>query len=287
MNTLYKTNYFTPLRYPGGKSRFSPFIKRIYNRFDLINGDYAEVYAGGAGVALDLLISGFCKNIHINDADPAIYYFWHTLVNDTQELINLIQRTPITVEEWEKQKYILENPKKFSELEQGFSTFFLNRTNHSGILKGGMIGGKKQKGNYKLDARFNKKNLIKRIEVITNHIDHIYVYNLDAIDFLRKMDAFLDRKSLIYLDPPYYVKGQGLYRNFYNHSDHVDIMNLLSQLQKNWIVSYDNCDEITDIYKNFTTQEYNLNYSANLKKKGSEIVIFCNNLKSGRDIKII
>lgn len=244
-----------------------------------LSGDYLEPYAGGAGVALDLLFNGYCKNIHINDFDVAIFNFWHSASRDTENFLKKLNDTPVTIEEWYKQKHILATPENHSLLEHGFSAFFLNRTNRSGILKGGVIGGKKQDGQYKLDARFTKENLVKRIEKIGQYQDRIKVYNLDALALLKQVDEFLPQGSLIYLDPPYYVKGQGLYRNFYNHDDHVEIRRALDSVQSKWIVSYDNCPEIKEIYTGYHQEDYELNYSAYYKTKGSEVMIYCDSIK--------
>ena len=270
--------YYTPLRYPGGKGKFAPFVKDLMETNNL-SGDYLEPYAGGAGVALDLLYSGYCKNIHINDLDLAVFNFWHSITARTDDFLKLIIDTNINIEEWHKQKNILTKPEDHDQLEHGFAAFFLNRTNRSGILKGGVIGGKNQNGNYKLDARFNKENLSKRIEKVGRHADQINVYNLDALDLLSLVDTLLPRDSLIYLDPPYYVKGQGLYRNFYKHEDHEQIRNALDHVQTKWIVSYDNCPEIKDIYCGYHQEDYALNYSAYYKMKGSEVMIYCDSIK--------
>lgn len=267
----------TPLRYPGGKAKFSPFVRNLIEKNNLY-GDYLEPYAGGAGVALDLLFNGFCKNIHINDVDPAIFSFWKSITDNTEEFLKKLHDTPVTIDEWHKQKLILNNPEYITELEYGFATFFLNRTNRSGILKAGVIGGKNQSGQYKLDARFNKKDLANRIKVIGGFSSNIHVYNLDALKLLQQADEFLPQNSLIYLDPPYYVKGQGLYRNFYKHDDHVRIQKVLTNVQTPWIVSYDNCPEIKEIYATHRQDEYFLNYSASQKVKGSEVMIYCDSL---------
>lgn len=271
--------FSTPLRYPGGKAKFAPFVKDLMEVNNL-SGDYLEPFAGGAGVALDLLYNGYCKNIHINDFDLAVYNFWKSVATNTEEFLRILYQTPVTMEEWHKQKTILDNPMNYSDIEHGFAAFFLNRTNRSGILKGGVIGGKNQDGHYKLDARFNKENLSKRIEKIGDFSNRIKVYNLDALDLLNKVDIMLPQDSLIYLDPPYYVKGQGLYRNFYIHEDHVQIRKALDRVRTKWIVSYDNCDEIKDIYAGYRQEDYELNYSAYYKMKGSEVMIYCDNLKT-------
>lgn len=265
--------FHTPLRYPGGKGKFAPFVKDLMEVNNL-SGDYLEPYAGGAGVALDLLFSGYCKNIHINDFDIAIYNFWKSITENTECFLKLLCDTEVSIEEWYKQKEILANPANHTQLEHGFATFFLNRTNRSGILKGGVIGGKNQIGTYKLDARYNKSDLSKRIEKIGKYAEKIKVYNFDALELLGKVDELLPVDSLIYLDPPYYVKGQGLYRNFYVHDDHVKIRIALDKINSKWIVSYDNCHEIKEIYTGYHQEDYELNYSAYYKTKGSEVMIY-------------
>lgn len=272
------TIYHTPLRYPGGKGKFAPFVKDLMEANNL-DGDYLEPYAGGAGVAIDLLFSNYCKNIHINDVDKAIFNFWISVARNTESFLRKLKDTPVTIEEWHKQKRILSMPDDYTQLEHGFATFFLNRTNRSGILKGGVIGGKNQSGSYKLDVRFNKEDLAKRIEKIGLFSNRIHIYNSDALALLNNVDDSLPQNSLIYLDPPYYVKGQGLYRNFYAHDDHVQIRKMLDTVQTNWIVSYDNCDEIKEIYKGYTQTDYSLNYSAYYKVRGSEVMIYCKSLK--------
>lgn len=272
-------NFITPLRYPGGKGKFAPFVKDLMKE-NRLSGDYLEPYAGGSGVALDLLFNGHCQNIHINDLDIAIYNFWVSVTTQTELFLKLINDTQVTIDEWHIQKEILSRPETHSQLEHGFATFFLNRTNRSGILKGGVIGGKEQKGDYKLDARYNKEALSKRINKIGEFSNRIKVYNRDALELLSQVDSLLPPDSLIYLDPPYYVKGQGLYRNFYIHDDHVLIRNALDNVKSKWIVSYDNCTEIKEIYSGYRQEDYELNYSAYYKTKGSEVMIYCNSLET-------
>lgn len=273
MNKLY-----TPLRYPGGKAKFAPFVKTIMQVNNLVGGHYLEPYAGGAGVAFDLLFNDFASHIHINDFDPAVYDFWEVTLRHTDEILRRVFDTNITMENWYIQKNIFDNPADFNQIDRGFATFFLNRTNRSGILKGGVIGGKEQSGVWKLDERFNKAELLKRIEKIGIHSDKVHVYNEDAIHLLNRINDVLPVNSFIYLDPPYYVKGKGLYRNFYKHEDHIAIKDALKSLNFRWLVSYDNAEEIKDIYNEYRQVMYSLKYSAQKKKEGSEVMIFSDNL---------
>lgn len=267
-------NLYTPLRYPGGKGKFSFYIKEIFEENFLLDGHYMEPYAGGAGVALDLLINEYVATIHINDADPAIYSFWKSAVSQTEELCRKITDTPVTMDNWHTTREILKSPLNHSILEVGFAAFFQNRTNRSGILNAGVIGGKAQSGKWKLTERFNKEALIKRIQRIGAYKDRIKVYNLDALELLDKSYSILPEKSLIYLDPPYYVKGAGLYRNFYSHDDHVEIATRMRSISRPWIISYDNVEEIKTMYNQFRQDEYFLSYTAQTKKTGSEVMIY-------------
>jgi len=266
--------FSTPLRYPGGKGKFSHFIKGIFEENSLLDGHYAEPYAGGAGVALELLFHEYASQIHINDLDYAVYSFWQSAVHDTENLCRLVLDTPITMEQWHRQKHVLGNIENHSMLEVALATFFLNRTNRSGILKAGVIGGKDQSGKWKLDVRFNKEDLVRRIELIGRFKDRINVYNLDALNFINDVIPKLPKKSLTYLDPPYYVKGSGLYRNFYSHDDHVKIEKAMSGVEHPWIVSYDDTPEIRKIYSQYRQDSYFLSYTAQEKKKGSEVMIY-------------
>lgn len=275
------TKSYTPLRYPGGKQCLAPYMKQLIKINDVSDGFYAEPYAGGAGLALELLLSESIYSLYINDADFNIFAFWNSVLNEKKELIKKIQETPVTIEEWEHQKSILRDKSNENTLEKGFATFFLNRTNRSGILKAGPIGGKNQTGNYKIDARFNKESLISRIELISEYASRIHLYNLDALDFLKEIKPMAEQqKSLIYLDPPYYVHGQELYLNAYSHEDHVALEKYLSTeyADLKWIISYDASPKIKQIYSDYRYNEYLLNYSVKNAKKGTEYMFFSDSM---------
>ena len=271
--------YVTPLRYPGGKLKIAPFIKSLISSNNLFDGHYFEPYAGGAGVAFSVLFDEFMSSIHINDINRSIYAFWHSVLHATDELCALIKKTKVDMETWHYQKQIQRESEKHSTISLGFSTFFLNRTNRSGIIMGGVIGGKNQTGKWKIDARFNKPALINRIKKIAEYKPRIQIANMDAIDFLKKELQHLPQKTLIYLDPPYYHKAERLYENHYAHNDHVSICDFLKTIPHPWIVTYDNKPEIQEIYSGFRMRTYNLNYSAQSKCKGSEVMIFSDNIE--------
>lgn len=277
---MYSNKLYSPLRYPGGKAPFAPFIAKVMEKNGLIGGHYLEPYAGGAGVALELLIEGQASHIHINDADPAIYAFWISVTKHSDELLALLESTSITIEEWFRWRLVLREESKASLVEKGFATLFLNRTNRSGILKAGVIGGKNQNGDYKLDARFKKDVVAARIEAIAKHARNISVYCEDSLQLLNRCAEFLPMQSLIYLDPPYYVKGKGLYRNYYEHNDHVAIAKKLQQksFKWPWVVSYDNVEEICAMYQMSQSLSYGLNYTAQRRYVGNEVMFFSRNV---------
>lgn len=278
---MYSNRLYTPLRYPGGKAIFAPFITEIIKKNNLTGGHYLELYAGGAGVALDLLFSEVVSHVHINDIDPAIYKFWHAVVNDTDDILRLLFDTPINMEQWFYWRDVMNGRVECNDTEVGFATLFMNRTNRSGILKGGVIGGKCQDGKYKIGERFNKNKIADRIKKIALHRKGISVHSMDALSLLKKAKKILPQKSLIYLDPPYYVKGKGLYRNYYTHEDHMKISRtLLSRsFTHNWVLTYDPSPEIFEMYKSCKKRIYNLNYTAHRKCVGEEVVFFCDKIK--------
>lgn len=265
----------TPLRYPGGKQRLSPFIAEIIISNDIIDGHYVEPYAGGAGVAIELLLTRKVSNIHLNDSDFGIYSFWHSVINRPDELCKMIATASMTVDEWRYRKSIVKKCDKRKKLELGFSIFFLNRCNRSGILNAGVIGGLDQKGNYKMDARFSRNDLIRRIEVITKFNNNIHLTNLDAEQYIKNYLPNLPKNSLVYLDPPYYEKGGDLYLNAYKKGDHERISNVIQQeIDHKWVLSYDGVPDIINLYKNRRHFLYDLQYNAEKVYKGKEIFIF-------------
>ena len=240
----------------------------------LSGGIYIEPYAGGAGAALHLLLQGYVKKIIINDIDPAIYAFWYTILYDTDTFLKKLKNVRITLRTRERMLKVYENPDEHSITDYGFSAFFLNRTSKSGILEGGVIGGKSQSGKWKIDARFNKAELAKRIERIAGFRNRIEIHQEDATSFIKSIARDLPERSLIYLDPPYYHKGGDLYRNHYAHSDHKNVSNLLSNANFNWILTYDDCPEIERLYSWTERTRFSIYYSANDKgrRKDSELL---------------
>lgn len=271
--------FFSPLRYPGGKGRLGPWLAALIDTNNLNGGCYVEPYAGGAGAALYLLLRGHVGRIIINDADPVVYAFWRSIVQEPDALIEKIRSQPPTMSTRKFAKDVLTRPSEHSRVEVAFSTFFLNRTSRSGILNGGVIGGKAQTGTYRLDARYNQDDLVKRIRAISAKHDRITVSGVDALDLITKASVAIPEKSLIYLDPPYYVKGSQLYRNFYEHSDHVAIAEAVKKLAYPVLVTYDDMPQIRKLYRGFKSSHFSLQYSTHIARPMVDEVLFYANLK--------
>lgn len=269
---------YSPLRYPGGKGKLAPFMGLMINKMNIKNGTYIEPFAGGAGVALMLLMEGYVDDIVINDYDKAIYSVWRAIISEPENLVDRILDTPINIDEWKKQKEIyVEQNKKYS-LDLAFATFFLNRTNRSGILKGGPIGGFEQTGNYGIDARYNAEKLVERIRAVAKYKKHIKVYNKEIVSFIESVLPNYGQNSMTYFDPPYFNKEPELYKNFFDKEDHAKIAQLiLNGVPGNWIITYDDTPEIIELYKQQCIRRYDLNYSAANTGKSSEVIVFNDN----------
>lgn len=252
----------------------------------LAHGHYAEPYAGGCGLALSLLYGGFVSDIHINDIDPAVWSFWHCVLTDTDALIDLVERTPITIDEWRRQRAINKSGDLSDPLALGFSAFFLNRTNRSGVIgSGGVIGGLSQTGNYLMDCRFNREDLARRIRRVSRYVDHIHLTRLDALEFLDHCAAGLPAKSLLFVDPPYFKKGPELYTNFYKPADHASLAEKVLEVGLPWVVTYDDVDDIRRLYRDRRQYAFGINYSLNEKRVGAELLIVSKGLKAPEQVK--
>ena len=267
---------YSPLRYPGGKTKFYDYVRELLRCNNMLGETYMEPFAGGAGLALKLLLNNDVKRIIINDYDTAIYSFWHSILYETDAFCELINTTPVTTEEWKKQREIYMNHNGDISLDVGFSTFFLNRTNVSGVIKGGIIGGQEQQGVYKIDARYNGQNLIRNI---AEKRDQIVLLNQDAKELLQPQQLRRYYKTFINLDPPYVKKGAQLYKNAFTEADHRELSELISNCNRKWIVTYDICPFVADLYRDFRSSYLDVTYSVRMSKKAQEYIFFSDNLE--------
>jgi DNA adenine methylase len=270
---------YTPLRYPGGKSKLAPFLKKVIVENGLSDCVYVEAYAGGAGIALELLFQEFVSRIHINDASLPMFSFWKSVIRKPEQLCRMIVDTPVTLDNWNRCKQVFHHATEHDYLTLGFATFFLNRTNRSGILNGGVIGGRLQTGKWKIDARYNARELARRVSEIAKFSAKISLSGEDAYDFISSGIREWNERTLIYCDPPYYVKGRDLYYDYYQPEDHEEISSLMTSVtRQKWVVSYDNVAQVHHLYSGFQSITYTVGYSARSRREGSEVMFFCDDL---------
>lgn len=264
----------SPLRYPGGKASLADFFESAITALELSKPTYVEPYAGGAGAGLALLYRGVVSQIVINDLDRSIYAVWDSMLHRTDDFLQRLESTPLTVEEWMRQRevYRRRDDRELDPQDLGFATFYLNRTNRSGVLRGGIIGGLKQAGTYKMDARFNKDTLRSRIEQLAEHRSKIRISHQDGGVRLRH---WLPKENVFaYVDPPYYEKGSFLYLNSFNDEQHQHLADWLNALaDANWVLTYDRAEPIKAMYRDRATLDFDLHYSANRRELASELMV--------------
>lgn len=280
MADLKTPRYRTPLRYPGGKQRLWQFVAEILKTNALDGGHYAEAYAGGAGVAMELLLRDLVDVVHLNDSSKAVHSFWYAILHHTDQFCERIEHVALTIDEWSTQRDILRSPKRFASLDLGFALFYLNRTNRSGIPSGGVIGGLKQTGTWKIDARFPRTELIERIRTIAAQRERIKLKNWDAERFISEYAPKLPEQTLVYLDPPYYEQGHRLYLSRYTPGDHARLATVIQdQLNRPWIVSYDGVPAVLGFYGERRSFLYDLQYNAQTVRKGKEVFVFADTVE--------
>lgn len=280
------------LRYPGGKTQLAKFVSHLIKLNKIKNAIYCEPFSGGSGVSMELLLSNKVESIILNDLDPSIYSIWHAILNDTDNLVAVIEDMPITMDEWYSHKDVYNTLRDIPQYDfkLAVSTLFLNRTNRGGIITGGPIGGYEQKSKYALDCRFNKANIIKKIQAIAEQRHRIRLYMLDAKELIANVLLQENPQHLFtFFDPPYYHQGQTLYKNAFNHDDHVALSNAIRTMNDyTWITTYDKCKEIKSIYNDYRLRTYELRYSINQFREAKEYIFASpvTNLKSYDKVKL-
>ncbi len=276
-------NTLSPLRYPGGKTCLVPFLTQVLELNELGESEFVEPYAGSAAAAVHLLLGEYVDSIRINDRDPRIYAFWHSLLYRTSEFCDMIYSEPVTIANWRKQREIYRAHRRYGALKVGFATLFLNRCNRSGIITtGGPIGGYAQKGKWTLDVRFNREELANRVYAISEFSDRIKISNKDGLAFLSSVERTKQRK-LVFLDPPYVEKADRLYDSDFDDAKHRRLSrHLLETATYPWVLTYDNAKLIRQLYRTRTPQKITLNYAAHDKRRGTELLIRSSMLRSDR-----
>ena len=271
-SSTHRRLIISPLRYPGGKGALYSRLRQLIRDSGFAGCTYVEPYAGGAGAGLSLLVSGQVDHVVINDLDPAIFAFWSLVISSPDRLISRIESAPVTVNEWRRQKEIYSNAGARNAEALGFATFFLNRTNHSGILNGGPIGGLDQAGTYKIGARFNKEKLIDRIKILRLFASNITVTSRDGAAVISEYAGCPE--TFIYADPPYFQKAGSLYMNSFQAEDHEKLARTLNGVPNAaWLLTYDNVAAVHQLYPDRRRMLFDLRYSANGASRATEIAV--------------
>lgn len=262
------------LRYPGGKTQLAKFVSNLITINKMKKTIYCEPFSGGSGISMELLLTNKVDSIILNDLDPSIYSIWFAILHDTDKLIDEVQSMHITMDEWYRQKDIYSELKDIPiyNFRLAVSALFLNRTNRGGIITGGPIGGREQKSKYSLDCRFNKSGIVNKIHAIASQSHRIRLYMSDAKNLIK--DVLLQESTeqlFTFFDPPYYKQGQALYKNAFNHDDHVALSEAIKMMNEyKWIATYDECPEIQSIYTDYHLYTYKLRYSVNQFREANE-----------------
>jgi DNA adenine methylase len=267
--------YLSPLRYPGGKGKLAAYVGRLIAAQPSRPNIYVEPYAGGAGVGLRLLFDEYVDEIVLNDLNPGVAAFWRTLFAEPDCLIARVRKCRLNVREWHRQRAIYDNGGSDEQL--GFATLYLNRTNRSGILGARPIGGLRQTGRWKLDARFDREMLSERIRRLATYATRVTVLEEDGAEVVAR---YLGTPGVfIYADPPYLSQGDDLYLNTLRWGDHQRLANLLREA-KGWFLTYDADGRIvSELYAGLRCAVFRTSHTAAVQHVGQEYAIFSPHLR--------
>lgn len=261
----------SPLRYPGGKAALAGLFADLICEVGIDDCTYVEPYAGGAGAGIALLREGLVSRLVINDIDPAVHAFWQAVTLDNQAFVDWVQRVPLTIDEWRRQRDVYRDPTNDPDV-LGRAFFYLNRTNRSGVLRAGVIGGLAQTGNYKIDARFNRDTLATRLRAIGDVSSAIEVSALDGRTVISQHATRTN--TFLYIDPPYVKAGGRLYLNAFETRDHQALAAAVDMIEgAHWLMTYDNSPYIAKLYAHHAQATLDLTYSATHPGKATELLV--------------
>lgn len=262
-----------PLRYPGGKADFVKTVQQILESSEHAGLPLVEPYAGSGAVSFGLLEMGCVRSALLVERDPLLYAFWTCVFEHTEKLVDRFLDLPITLATWEDfQRFLrVEKPSSRNLLDLAVAGLFFNRANFSGIIGGGPIGGMSQSSAYKIDCRTNKSDIVSRIAQISELRSVVSTRWGDGLEQIKK-DA---RKTNVfyYVDPPYFLMGDRLYRHHFSHKDHKFLALNLNRASFPWLLSYDNHHVIEALYEDFHLKRHSFLYSVKNSKRDSELVI--------------
>lgn len=274
--------HVSPLRYPGGKARLGPLLADLLReQHSPVPQVFVEPFAGGAGAGLYLLRQGVVDRLVLNDAHPGVAAFWRSIVTYPEEFCTLIRETSASLENWHRARDVLQNASPSTDdLTLGFATFFLNRTNRSGILINAYpIGGLDQAGKYKIGDRYNPDALVERVHAIAAMSERITVTQEDGTDLLSRAGALGSVADEVFalVDPPYVGMGHRLYELAFTQEDHERLAAALKSAPYRWVLTYDDVPLVRGLYPPEWCTTFEKSYSAARAYRGQEIMVFSEN----------
>jgi DNA adenine methylase len=259
-------------RYPGGKSRIAHQIVKEMGNIQ----EYREPFFGGGSIGLEVLESlPLGADVWVNDKYPPLASLWKMIIEDPYPLMDRISEYVPTVDDFFRIKQIfLGMPEILSEEERAMMCLVLHQISFSGlgVKAGGPIGGKTQKGTYKVDCRWSPRTLNAKILKAHRLFQRANV-TCTAVDYVRLLEDATPQTT-VYLDPPYYVRGNDLYQEPFSVQDHEELAVILRGLDCKWFISYDDCPEIRDLYSWAKIIEFKRQYAIkNAKREVVELLI--------------
>lgn len=111
--------------------------------------------------------------------------------------------------------------------------------------------------NRKASFGVSKTTPAKNIDRIFERIDEIYerlkLVTIENQDFQRCIDLYDSEKSFFYCDPPYRLNNESRY--YQGAFEHKRLFKVLSNIKGRFLLSYNDCEEIRELYKNFSIIE--------------------------------
>lgn len=268
--------YLSPLRYPGGKACLSTFLSSLITSQRPRPRVYIEPFAGGAGAGLHLLYGEYVDRVVLNDLNHGVAAFWRAVFHHTEELVDQVMTCEVSIDAWRECRRQYDQGEG-SDLSLGFATLFLNRTNRSGILDARPIGGLGQDGPWKLDVRFNRAELARRVRVLGAYRGRVDVMERDALHLLGDLDT---TGALLYVDPPYLLQGSELYMNTLTWEDHVQLASLLKDMHRHWMLTYDADPRVpSQLYTELRCAQFSIKHTAAVQQVGTEYAVFSRRLR--------
>jgi DNA adenine methylase len=230
------------IRYPGSKDKHLRFLESYFPSFNYEKG-ICEPFAGTASVTFYMLQGKFVDYYHINDFDSGIAALWNTVKTQPEDLKQKIKSYKPNVKDF----YKFKNEEADNDFDKAFQKIVIHQISFSGLgmMAGGPLGGREQKGAYNVLSRWRPEKISANIEKCSNLLNSAdgKITNESWETVLTEAN---DNGRFIYLDPPYYERGANLY--IAGDIDHAAMAEEL-QSKDNWLLSYNDLPEIRKLYK--------------------------------------